>query len=139
MPNSIEAKVVSGLMAHFTGISLPSGATVAWPNTNFTPPPDKPYVRISIAKNQPINRHIGGGKEPERIGLFMAVVCWPVGQGIVAPSELAATIRDRFAFNTKIDFDGIRIWIDDEPRVAGDEQGSVCCEIPVIVPFHVYP
>ncbi|BAQ18308.1 phage tail terminator-like protein [Methyloceanibacter caenitepidi] len=135
---NIEAKIINGLLTHFGAISLPAGVTVAYPNINFDPD-GSPYVRLTIAKNQPVNHHIGGGKEPERVGIFMAVVCWPVGAGIVAPSELAGTIRDHFKFNTQINYDGIRIWITEEPRVAGDDQGPVYCEIPVVIPWRCLP
>lgn len=141
----VEAKIVSGLMAHFSGLSLPAGVGVAYPNVNFTPS-GSPYVRLSLAKNTPTNPHISGALTIYR-GIFMAVVCWPINQGIVAASELAGAIRDHFAFNDAlnnrrvISHDGIEISIglEDAPRVAGDDQGTVYTEIPVIIPWTVYP
>lgn len=139
MATSIEAKIITALEAKFLTITLPAGVQIAAPGIAFTPDGTNPYVRVTIAKNQPINHNLSGGKEPERMGIFLAVVCWPTGVGLVPPSELAATIRDAFAFGTKIETDGIRIKIVDEPMVQGDMQNGVYTEIPVVVPWHCYP
>jgi len=144
MAISIEAKIVAGLLARFGEIALPQGVTVAYPNIDFTPASDGsnnplPYVRLSVRKNRPSTIHIGGGREPVRMGLILAVVCWPVGKGIIAASELAGTIRDHFAFATRFDYDGITFWIVEEPVVNDDMQGPVYTEIPVVIPWQVYP
>lgn len=139
MAASVEAKIVEGFLEYFRGILLPPGVVVAYPNAKFTKPAGLPYVRLTIAKNTPETMHIGGGKEPRRQGIFLAVVCWPVNQGIINATELAAVIRDRFAYNTQIVYQGVTIWIDEEPSVQTDEQGDTHTEIPVVVPWHVYP
>jgi hypothetical protein len=138
MARGIEAKIIDGLLAHFGGAVLPSGTDVAWPNVNFEPD-GSPFVRLSVAKNNPVTHHIGGGREPGRMGILLAVVCWPVGQGLIPPSEVANDIRDRFKYNTVIRHDGIVIRIVNEPRVAGDDQGDVYTEIPVVIPWIVDP
>ena len=134
----VETKIVEGLIAHFDGVTLPPDISVAYPNTDFIQD-GSPFIRLSIEKNDPQTWHLGGGREPIRRGLFMAVVCWPVGQGIIDPSEVAGAIRDRFAYNTVINYDGIRILITEEPRVAGDIQEDVYVEIPVIIAWVVMP
>lgn len=151
----IESKIVAGLLNHFNGVTLPSGATVAYPNVDFTAPTvtvggkvvPVPYVRLVVRKNVPAQPFIRGKREPIRMGLFMATVCWPSGHGISQASELAGKIRDHYAFNDShsdrrvIDYDGIRIFIgvDQEVQVNDDLQGSVYTEIPVIVPWKVIP
>lgn len=139
MAVSIEAKIINGLITWFNGITLPAGVEVAPPNVNYEPTVGTPYVRLMVRKNTPQTSHIGGGKEPIRRGFFLANVNWPVAQGIVKPSELAGTIRNRFAFATVIPHDGITIRIVEEPTVQGDDVRDAFIEIPVVCPWQVYP
>lgn len=139
MAVSVEAKIIDGLVSWFQGITLPAGVTVAYPNINFTPPAGLPHIALMVRKNTPTNAHIGGGTEPIRQGIFLANVNWPNGHGIIKPTELAAVIRDRFAFGTVIGHDGIEIRIVEEPTVQGDVQGDVYTVIPVVVPWNCYP
>lgn len=143
MAVSVEAKIIDGLCSHFAGLSLSGIAAVAYPNVTFTPPVDgtepQPYVRLTIAKNTPVNTSISGGQEPIRQGLLLATVCWPVGTGLIAASEVAATIRSAFAFNTSISYQSIQIRITGEPDVKGDIQGDIYTEIPIVIPWSVYP
>lgn len=139
MATSIEAKIIDALLAEFATVPLPAGAKVANPGVTFTPDGTNPYIRLSIAKNTPVNTSLSGGREPIRMGLFLAVVCWPIGQGIVKPSELAGTIRDAFKFNTKVNRDGIVLRVSGEPAVKSDMVSGVYTEIPVVIPWAQYP
>jgi len=138
LATSIEAKIVNALLAEFATVTLPAGVKVAQPNVTFTPDGTNPYVRLSIAKNTP-KGFISGDREPIRMGFLLAVVCWPVGQGIVKPSELAGTIRDVFKFNTKVNREGIELRVSDEPAVKSDMQAAGYVEIPVVIPWAQYP
>lgn len=140
MSTSIEAKIIDGLLERFGTVTLPVGVSVAYPNVAFTPDGTSPYVRLTIAKNTPVTASLSGGREPIRMGLFMVTVYWPVGAGIIAPSELAGTIRDAFAFGAKwVSNDGVEFRIVEEPTVKGDLVDGVYTEIPVVIPWHVYP
>lgn len=137
---SIEAKIVEGLCDYFeNNVTLPAGMGVAYPNVAFTPDGTNPYVRLTIAKNTPVTHRLGGGKEPERMGIFQATIYWPIGVGLVAPSEVANTIRNAFAYNTTIDHAGIRIRVTQEPAVRGDLPDGAYTQIPVVIPWSVYP
>lgn len=139
MGTSIEAKIIDGLIDRFNNsVMLPAGTLVAYPNKTFTPD-GNPYVRLTIAKNTPVPHKIGAGKEPERMGIFLATVCWPLGQGLGAASDLANAIRDAFKRTTWWDYSGIRIRIVDEPAVQGDVEDDVYSQVPVTIPWHVYP
>jgi hypothetical protein len=138
MAATIEGKIVEGLLTWFQGVTLPTGTKVAYPNVDFVPDGNA-YVRLSVRKNTPQNTHLGGGMEPIRMGFLLAAVCWPVGQGIIAASDLANAIRDRFAFGTIITHDDISIFVTAEPAVNDDDQGAVYTEIPVVIPWSVYP
>lgn len=135
---SIEAKIVLALTTHFQGVTLPTGCGIAAPNVVFTPDGTHPYVRISVIKNQPINVSISGSREPIRQGLFAAVVCWPIGPGLLPASELAGTIRDKFKFNTRINFAGGYIKVTKEPMVQGDMIENGYSQIPVIIPWQAF-
>lgn len=136
---SIEAKINEAFLSTFAAITLPAGTQIAYPNIPFTPDGTNPYIRLSVVKNTPQVSHLGGGKEPIRMGMFLAVVCWPVGGGIIQPAEVAATIRAAFAYNTKISHSGIVVRITDEPAVRGDAVVGTYNETPVVIPWKVMP
>ena len=143
MATAVEAKIVNGLLEHFSTLALPEGVETAYPNLDFKPG-KKPYVRISVQHNTPTAPHISGSLTIHR-GVLLAVVAWPVEQGVVEATELSGSIRDHFAVENGerrvIAHDGIEIsiGIDEEPGVQGADQGDVFTEIPVVIPFHVYP
>lgn len=134
---SIEAKIVLALQQAFQTVTLPSGCGIAAPNVPFTPT-GGPYVRLVIAKNQPINVALSGGREPVRQGILLLTVCWPIGAGLLPASELAGTLRDAFKFNTRINFTGGYIKVTGEPMVQGDMQVATYSEIPVVIPWQAF-
>ena len=134
---SIEAKIVLALETAFLDVTLPTGCGIAAPNVAFAPT-GSPYVRVAIAKNQPINTSLSGGREPVRQGILLLTVCWPIGAGLLPASELAGTLRDAFAFNTRIPFAGGEIRVTQEPRVGGDMQMPNYTEIPVVIPWQAF-
>lgn len=135
---SIEAKIVLALQTAFQGVTLPTGCGIAAPNVPFTPDGENPYVRLVIAKNQPVNVAIGGGREPVRQGILLLTVCWPVGVGLLPASELAGDLRDAFAYNTRINFTGGFVKVTGEPMVQGDMQVANYSEIPVVIPWQAF-
>lgn len=136
--SSIEARIVLALQDAFEAITLPAGCRVAGPGLAFTPDGTNPYVRLTIAKNTPINAALGGGREPVRQGILLLTVCWPVGAGILPATELAATLRAAFKFNTRINFTGGYIKICEEPAVQGDMIDGVYVQIPVVIPWMAF-
>lgn len=135
---SIEAKIVLALQTVFQGVTLPTGCGIAAPNVQYTPDGTNPYVRVVIAKNQPINAALSGGREPVRQGILLLTVCWPVGGGLLPASELAGTLRDAFKFNTRINFTGGHIKVTSEPMVQGDMQVANYSEVPVVIPWQAF-
>lgn len=138
MATHIEAQIPEALQSHFGGISLPSGTEIAHIGIDFTPT-SNPYVRLQLFKNAPVQNQIAFNRAPIRRGIFQASVFWPVGQGLVKPSEVAGTIRDGFARGTKIDATDFVIRIDQEPTVGSDIQEKAWMQIPVSIPFVIYP
>ena len=135
---SIEAKIVLALQEAFQDVTLPTGCGVAGPGVVFTPDGTNPYVRLVIAKNTPINAALGGGREPVRQGILLLTVCWPVGSGLLPATELAATLRAAFVFNTRINFTGGYIKVTQEPAVQGDMIDGTYVQIPVVIPWMAF-
>lgn len=135
---SIEAKIVLALQQRFQTVTLPVGCGIAAPGVVFEPDGTHPYVKLTIGKNQPINVSLSGGREPIRQGILLLLVCWPTGAGLLPATELAATLRDAFKFNTRINFAGGYIKVTTEPTVQGDIIDGVYTQIPVVIPWRAY-
>jgi len=140
MATHIEAVIVDALLSEAASVSLPTGFEKAWPNTAFDPLDNSTgYVRFSILKNTPTNPRIRFGDEPIRRGILQASVFVPENRGIVSASETVGIIRDAFARGTKITSGSVTIRIDDEPDVGPDIQNGAWVQIPVSIPYIVYP
>jgi hypothetical protein len=140
MPTHIEAEIVHGLFNEANGITLGSGFVKAWEGVPYDPTGNNVgFVRFSVLKNDPINPRIRHGNEPIRRGIFQASVFVPDGAGIVQATEQAGIIRDAFARGTRITSGNVTIRIDDEPTVGPAIQEEAWLQIPVSVPFIVYP
>jgi hypothetical protein len=129
---SIEAKITLALEQAVLSVAQAESVAIAAPGVPFTPTGD-PYLRVTLAKNTPINVSLSGGREPVRQGILLVVVGWPVGPGILPATELAAKVRDAFKFNTRFNFDGGMVKICDEPTIQGDVGDGVNIEIPVVI------
>lgn len=135
---SIEAKIVLALQQAFQTVTLPAGCQISAPGVAFEPNGTNPYVKLTIGKNKPINVSLSGSREPVRQGILLLLVCWPTGVGLLPATELAATLRERFKFNTRINFTGGFIKVTDEPTVQGDIVDGVYTQIPVVIPWQAF-
>jgi hypothetical protein len=140
MPTHIEAEIVHGLFNEANGITLGSGFVKAWEGVPYDPTGnDAGYVRFSVLKNDPINPRIRHGDEPIRRGIFQASVFVPDGAGTIPANEQAGLVRSAFVKGTKITSGGVTIRVDDEPTVGSAIQDGPWLQVPVSIPFIVYP
>lgn len=140
MATHIEAVIVQALITGAENLSLPTGFEKAYPGLSYNRTSNGTgYVRFSILKNTPTNPRIGFGNEPIRRGIFQASVFVPEGHGLSTATETAGLICDAFARGTKINSGSITIRIDDEPDVGPDIQEPGWTQIPISIPYIVYP
>lgn len=139
MATHIEAKIIEALVGHYDTLSLTeiTGGT-AYPGASFKPT-RAPFVRLQVFKNDPIQNQISFGRDPIRQGLFQASVFWTEGKGIVKPTEVAGKIADHFARGTKITGTGFVVRIDEDSTIGSDIQEKDWVQVPVTIPFIIYP
>jgi len=140
MATHIEAIIPDALFDAASAVSLPSGWGKAYEGVDYNTT-DYPtgYVRFSVLKNTPRQMRIRFGNEPIRVGILQASVFAPEGKGIIAASEVAGTIATAFARGSKITSGDVVIRIDDEPVVGSAIQEPAWVQIPVSIPYIVYP
>lgn len=135
---SIEAKITLALETAVTPVAASLGLPIAAPGVAYEPT-GAAYLGVIIGKNTPLNVSLSGGREPVRQGILLLNVYWPIGSGILAATEAAATLRDAFKYNTRIDFAGGFVKVTSEPTVQGDIVGdNGYLLIPVTVPWQAY-
>lgn len=136
--NSTEAKITLALEQAVLPVAISLGLPIAAPGVAYEPT-GAPYLAVIIAKNQPINVSLSGGREPVRQGILLLNVYWPIGPGILPATEAAATLRDAFKFNTRIDFAGGFIKVTSEPTIQGDIIGdNGYLLVPLTVPWQAF-
>lgn len=136
----IDAKITEALLDHFVALNLPSSVTggVEYPNVKFERK-NKPYVRISIFKNEDQNICIGLDERPVKRGIFQASVFWPAYRGIIKPTEVAGIIKDHFDLGVRIITPDFTIRIDEAPSIGSHIQEDKWVQIPVSVNYIIYP
>ena len=140
MATHIEAVIVDALFTKANTVSLGAGLVKAWEGVPYDPTGNNVgFVRFFVLKNDPINPRIRHGNEPIRRGIFQASVYVPDGAGIIKATEQAGIVRTAFARGTKITSGSVTIRIDDEPTVGPAIQEEAWLQIPVSIPFIVYP
>lgn len=140
MATHIEAVIIDALFTEADGITLANGFVKAWEGVPYDPTGNETgFVRFSVLKNNPINLRIALSTSPIRRGILQASVYVPDGAGIVQATEQAGIIRDAFERGTKITSGDVTIRIDDEPTVDPAIQEEAWLQIPVSIPFIVYP
>ena len=135
---SIEAKITLALQNAVLSVAQTLGLPIAAPGVAYTPT-GAPYLAVIIGKNTPINVSLSGGRDPVRQGILLLNVLWPVGAGILPATEAAATLRDAFKFNTRINFTGGYIKVTSEPTIQGDIVGdNGYLLVPLTVPWMAF-
>lgn len=140
MATHIEAQIDDALMRHMSTLTLPATVTggVSYPNIDFDAS-GNPHVRITIFKNQDQDIDISFDTAPIRRGILQASVFWNTGVGLIHPKEVAGLIKDHFGLGTRITEATFTIRIDQSPSVGSDIQESNWVQIPVSIPYVIYP
>ena len=140
MATHIEAVIVDALFTATNSLSLGTGWYRAYEGYDYDPTGNNVgYVFFSVLKNDPVNPRIRHGNEPIRRGIFQASVYVPDGAGTITANEKAGIIRDAFERGTKITSGSVTIRVDDEPTVGPAIQEEAWLQVPVSIPFVVYP
>jgi hypothetical protein len=140
MATHIEAVIGKALTDHAKAINLATGFTFSEQNMDFDPSGNEVgFVRLDYIPNNPTNFRIALDTSPIRRGIFQASVYVPDGTGMLQATEQAGIIRDAFERGTKITSGNVTIRVDDEPTVGPAIQEEAWLQIPVSIPFIVYP
>lgn len=105
MTVSVEEAIENGLFAHLAGATLVPALPIAYPNVEMTQNTAGGYLQASYLPNTTENHAFG---VEEHSGIFQVSVFWPINQGEIKPTALAAQIIDRFR-RVSIVQDGIAI------------------------------
>ena len=135
-----DAQIDDALFRHMSTMVLPAEVTggISYPNINFDAD-SKPHIRTSHFTNQDQNIDISFETDTIRRGIFQASVFWNVGTGLIKPKEVAGLIKDHFALGTRITEATFTIRIDEPPSIGSDIQETNWVQIPVSIPYVIYP
>ncbi len=128
-----EAAIGDALFWKLSQLTLSPDIPVALPNIDFDPPAG-PYLRSSFQPNGGLYAPIRFEDDAHHRGLFQVSIHWPGGVGVIKAYEAAKTIKDHFDRGTEIIRNGVKVCVDEEPRVAGHlQEGGNRIMIPVTI------
>lgn len=139
MATHIQAQIDAALNDHLEALSLPSGVRIAWPNVDFKPNASKAYLGVQQFPNAPENVVIRFGAAPVRRGIYQVSVFGVVGKGAIGAGDLAGQISDHFTRGTSLTAGNLTVVILNEPTIAPGLQEKARYQIPVTIPWTVYP
>ena len=100
--STIEASVVSGLLAYLGSFPWSPTLRIANPNTGFTPGDKETYLRATIlpASPQPVGQDASNSRIHQ--GLLQVDVFYPNRDGEVKPAQIVDALADYLDFGTLI-------------------------------------
>ena len=146
----VEAQIYSALMDAVVALAGTLKVALAAPNVAFTPPiaasdgpgvkkGDRlPYLVVTYMPNTADVFGYEGDSDVDYQGMLQVSVFWPARAGIVKPLQVAAQIVTAFKPGTKIDANGLRIRVDQQPTVAPALTESDLVQIPVTVRWRAF-
>lgn len=133
MPLSAEAAIADALNRHLAGLVLSPVLPVAWPGLPFNPPAEG-YLEATFLPNRSTSLAVTRGSV-RHIGFYQVTVVALAASGIVKALDLAGVVIDWFGKDTRLDQDGIRLRIMEQPWTAPPLQDPDRLRIPVSIPY----
>lgn len=114
------------------------GGDVSFPGADFSPKQGKPYLGVSFIPNTAELVGISFDNDVDHQGLLQLSVFWPARQGFVKPMQVASQVVAAFRPGTKIDRNGLRIRIDQQPSIAASLSESDLVQVPVTIRWRAF-
>lgn len=138
MPTRTETKIAEALLGAVAAVTLTPALPVAWPNVDFSPPADGPYLKVEHSPGEPSAASSGAEGYTRYVGILQVAVVARKNSGTITPTKAAAEIAAAFEIGTSIDADGVTVRIDRPPRVAPPVTGDSWVRYPVTIQYMAF-
>jgi hypothetical protein len=105
-----DTKVWAALAARLQTLTFSPALPIAWPNTTFSPPAGRKWLRVNEIPASTTPYALSGGTS-EHIGLMQVDVFRPLNEGHVPAKETAGRIAAHFPVALRLFSDGVKVVI----------------------------
>lgn len=110
MASYVETKILDALFARLAALTFSPVIPIAWPNSNFSPPTNHIWLRVSEIPASSTPFDVKGGTT-DRIGLMQIDVFRPLGEGHVTAKETAGKVAAHFPVALRLYSEGVKVVI----------------------------
>lgn len=133
-----DLAVLRALLAHVDTFAPSPPVDVAWPNLEFRPQPDVPYLRVDHVPAATTRETASALGHVTYQGVLSVVVSWPYDRGSEDAHRIATLLAQHFAPDTKLTDAGVIVNIVQAPAVGAATQTHPRYEVPVTIPYVAY-
>ena len=137
MASGVEARIAELLFEYIGTLSLSQSLNYAEPSVSFTPEAGTPYIRVDHLPNGVETLAVGSG-ENVHTGLLQLSVMWPVGEGAIAPLEIASELQSAFDKGLLLNDAVVRLKFNTRPSVTGPIYDGPFVMYPVTIQYSAY-
>ncbi|MBB3234441.1 phage tail terminator-like protein [Phyllobacterium endophyticum] len=126
MAATVEATIAELLFARLTSLVLSPVLLVSYPGLAFTAPVETaepnqgkpaPYLRADFIPNRTDNLGLANDASARHQGILQVMTIYPVGQGVIKPTNTAGLIGAHFAKGTILYGSGVSVKVYAKPSV----------------------
>ena len=133
-----EASIQTALFTRAASLVLSPVHPVAWPNSAFTPPANKKYLRVSHLPNTTDRLFVGNTDPHRHQGILQIMVCAPLNSGEAAARELAGLVASHFPPGLRLHSGGVQVKITKRANIASALITATELQIPVSIEYRAY-
>jgi hypothetical protein len=132
MAATVEATIAELLFARLTSLVLTPVLPVAFPGLAFTSPAG-PYLRADFIPNRTDNLGLANDASARHQGILQVMAIYPVGQGVIKPTNTAGLVAAHFAKGTILHGSGVKLKVYAKPSVGAPIVEPDKINVPVTV------
>lgn len=137
MAATVEATIAELLFARLTSLVLSPALPVSYQGLPFTPPTG-PYLRADFIPNRTDNLGLANDASARHQGILQIMVIYPVGQGVVKPTNVAGLVASHFAKGTILYGSGVKVKVYAKPSVGAPMIEPDKVSVPVTVLYRSF-
>lgn len=103
-----DTKVWQALATRLATLTFSPALPIAWPNTTFSPPGDRKWLRLNEIPASTTPFALSGGTN-EHIGLMQVDVFRPLNEGHVPAKEVAGAVAAHFPPALRLFSEGVKV------------------------------
>ncbi|WP_457299168.1 phage tail terminator-like protein [Phyllobacterium sp. P5_D12] len=138
MAATVEATIAEILFARLTSLVISPVLPVSYPGLAFTPPANAAYLKADFIPNRTDNLGLANDAKARHQGIIQVMAIYPVGQGVIKPTNTAGLVAAHFAKGTILYGSGVKLKVYAKPSVGAPMIEPDKVNVPVTILYRSF-